>query len=63
MGALTTKGVNVRLGVLAILLLLVFCSSAPQDIVQLEDKKIFNSMVVLNNNFELLSKYLSLIHI
>ena len=45
MGALTTKHVNVRLGVVPVLLLLVFCSSAPQDIVQLEDKKIFYSEI------------------
>ena len=43
MGALASKLVNVRLGVLPVLLLLVFCSSAPQDIFQLDDKKIFSS--------------------
>ena len=43
MGALTSKHVNVRLGVLPVLVLLVSCSSASQDIVQPEDKKLFSS--------------------
>ena len=45
MWPLTSKLVNVRLGVLAILMLLVTCTSAPQDIVQLDDKKISSSEI------------------
>ena len=45
MGPLTSKSVNVRLGVLTVLILLVSSPSATQDIVQLHDKKISSSEI------------------
>ncbi len=45
MWSLTSKPVNMRLGVLLILILLVTCSSSPQDIVQLDHKKISSSEI------------------
>ena len=42
-GALTSKLVNVRLGAYLILFLLINCSSVPQDIVQIDHKKISSS--------------------
>ena len=45
MGPLTSKLVNMRLGVLPVLILLVTGPSAPQDIVQLDDRKISSSEI------------------
>ena len=45
MGPLTSKLVNVRLGVSLILVLLITCSSAPQDFVQVDNKKISSSEI------------------
>ncbi len=45
MGPLTSKLVNIRLGVSLVLILLIACSSAPQDNIQLDNKKISSSEI------------------
>ena len=45
MGPLTSRLVNVRLGVSLILVLLITCSSTPQDFVQVDNKKISSSEI------------------